>query len=236
MTDPIHLQTGVYQGDPLSVLVFNTVMNILVDTMTKHYSDLGYSLSSSPNKTNQLQYADDTSLIADGPSSCKTLLSATESWLEWSGMKANVPKCMSLAIHSSSGKPYNPELTLNAETIPDISGSTCRFLGVPVSIHSTSAQLRESLLEKWKSLLQRVDTALVTRQQKWKLFKAGICPRLAWDLSISDFPLTWLQTKLQPLATRYLKRWCGLARSADPSRLFLPKANGGLDLPALTTM
>ena len=236
MTDPIHLQTGVYQGDPLSVLVFNTVMNTLVDTITKHYPDLGYSLCSSPNKTNQLQYADDTSLIADGPSSCKTLLSATESWLEWSGMKANVPKCMSLAIHSSSGKPYNPELTLNAETIPYISGSTFRFLGAPVSIHSTSAQSRESLLEKLKSLLQRVDTTLVTRQQKLKLFKAGICPRLAWDLSISDFPLTWLQTKLQPLATRYLKRWCGLARSADPSRLFLPKANGGLDLPALTTM
>ena len=179
-TNPIHLQIGVYQGDPLSVLVFNTVMNTLVDTITKQYPDLGYSHSSSPCSTNLLQYADDTSLIADGPSSCRSLLAATESWLTWSGMKANVPKCVSLAIHSSSGKPYDPELTLNGGPIPYIGDSTFRFLGPPVSVHSTSAQRQEA---------------------------------------------TW-----------YLKRWCGLARSADTSRLFLPKANGGLDLPELTTM
>ena len=35
--NPIQLQTGVYQGDPLSVLVFNTVMNTLADTITKRY-------------------------------------------------------------------------------------------------------------------------------------------------------------------------------------------------------
>ena len=138
-TNPIHLQIGVYQGDPLSVLVFNTVMNTLVDTITKQYPDLGYSHSSSPCSTNLLQYADDTSLIVDGPSSCRSLLAATESWLTWSGMKANVPKCVSLAIQSSSGKPYDPELTLNGEPIPYIGDSTFRFLGAPVSVHSTSA-------------------------------------------------------------------------------------------------
>ena len=114
MTDPIHLQTGVYQGALLSVLVFSTVMNplsnrvnmqdvstpkvfvspvfvtdeefrgrnilhidpiatcsletdhlftlhcsmslyqimnTLVDTITKCYPDLGYSLSSSSSNT-----------------------------------------------------------------------------------------------------------------------------------------------------------------------------------------
>ena len=35
-------------------------------------------------------------------------------------------------------------------------------------------------------------------------------------------PLTWLETSLDPLATRYLKSWLGLAKVADPSRLFLP--------------
>ena len=80
-----------------------------------------------------------------------------------------------------------------------------------------------------------MDVTLVTRQQKLKLYKVGICLRLAWDLSVSDFPTTWLQTKLQPLATSFLKKWSGLAKSADTSHLFLPKANGGLDLPELIT-
>ena len=49
-------------------------------------------------------------------------------------------------------------------------------------------------------------------------------------------PVSWLQNTLQPIATRYLKRWSGLYRSADPNRLFLPKSNGGLELPHLVTV
>ena len=140
-------------------------MNILVDTITKQYPDLGYSHSSSLCSTNLLQYVDDTSLIADGPSSCSSLLVATESWLTWSGMKANIPKCVSLAIHSSSGKPYDPELTLNGEPIPYIGDSTFCFLGAPLSVHSTSAQAREGLLRKLRFLLEKVDATLITRSR-----------------------------------------------------------------------
>ena len=72
-TAPIHLQIGVFQGDPLSVLVFNTVMNTLVDTITKRHSNLGYTLAASSQRSNLLQYADDTSLLSNGPSSCQSL-------------------------------------------------------------------------------------------------------------------------------------------------------------------
>ena len=51
---PLHLQIGVFQGDPLSVLVFNTVMNTLVDTITKQYSSLGYALGASSQRSSLL--------------------------------------------------------------------------------------------------------------------------------------------------------------------------------------
>ena len=38
------------------------------------------------------------------------------------------------------------------------------------------------------------------------------------------------------MATRFLKRWSGLARSADPSRLFLPPNHGGLNLCSITDL
>ena len=85
-------------------------------------------------------------------------------------------------------------------------------------------------------MLQKVDEVPITRQQKLKVFKVAICPRLTWDLATSDLPISWLQNHLQPIATRFLKRWSGLAKSADPNRLFLPKAKGGLELPHLVTM
>ncbi len=109
-TAPIHLQIGVFQGDPLSVLVFNTVMNTPVNTITQRHSNLGYTLSASSQRSYLLQYADDTSLLSDSPSSCQSLLSTTEAWLSWSGMKANVPKCVCLAIQASTGRPYDLRL------------------------------------------------------------------------------------------------------------------------------
>ena len=235
-TAPIHLQLGVYQGDPLSAIIFNTVINTLVDSIIQRYPQLGYSLNSVHSRINLLQYADDTSLIGDGPSSCQRLLSITESWLDWSGMRANVPKCVSVAIKASTGKAYNPNLKLNNEPIPYLGETTFRFLGAPVAIHSTSDQSREHLVSKLTSMLEKIDATSITRQQKLKLFKVSICPRLTWDLSISDLPISWLQRHLQPIATRFLKRWSGLARSADPNRLFLPRTNGGLELPHLVTM
>ena len=209
-TSPIPLLSGVYQGDPLSV----------VDTITKNHPDLGYSLACAPCKTNLLQYADDTSLIADGPSSCWTLLDATDSWLDWSGMSANVPKCITMAIRSSTGGAYDPKLTLSGRPIPFIGTSTFRFLGTPISIHSSVPKAKEALLTKLKSLLDKVDCSLVSRQQKLLLFKVTI---LAWDLSTAKLSTTctWLRSTLQPLATSCLKRWSGLARTADPNKLFL---------------
>ena len=235
-TAPIHLQLGVYQGDPLSVIIFNTVMNTLVDSITQRCAHLGYSLNSVSGRINLLQYADDTSLIGDGPSSCQHLLSLTELWLSWSGMQANVPKCVGVAIKASTGRAYNPNHTLSDQPIPYLGDTTFRFLGAPVAIHSTSAETREHLATKLSAMLQRVDNTSITRQQKLNLFKVCICPRLTWDLSISNLPVSWLQNTLQPIATRYLKRWTGLSRSADPNRLFLPKSNGGLELPHLVTV
>ena len=184
-------------------------------------------------KINLLQYADDTSLISDGSSFCQHVLCLTESWLTWSGMAANVPKCVTVAIKASTGRAYNPNLTLSGQPIPYLTDTNFQFLGAPVAIHSTSDESREHLVTKLSSMMQRIDDTFVTCQQKLKLFKVSICPRLTWHLSILDLPVSWLRNTLQPIATRYLKRWSGLSRSADPNRLFLPKSIT-VDLNCLT--
>ena len=169
-TAPIHLQIGVFQGDPLSVLVFNTVMNTLVDTITKGHSNLGYMLAASSQRSNLLQYADDTSVLSNGPSSCQTLLSTTEALLSWSGMKANVPKCVCLAIKASTGRPYDPRLSLDGETIPFIGSNMFSFLGAPVNIHGADNKTRGDLLSKLTVFLEKVDKTLLSAWQKLLLF------------------------------------------------------------------
>ena len=58
-TSPIPLRVGVYQGDPLSVVIFNSVMSTLGESL-KQFQQLGYSFTHSSRSLTTLQYADDT--------------------------------------------------------------------------------------------------------------------------------------------------------------------------------
>ena len=234
-SSPFHLGIGVFQGDPLSVSIFNTVMNTLVDTLSEH-KNMGYTFTKSLHTCNHLQYADDTCLIGDGPASCQALLEKTQQWLQWAGLKAKIPKCASLAFQASTGKGYDPSLTLQGDTIPFIGESTFRFLGSPISTSDTTAEQRGALLLKLETMLKKVDETLLTSQQKLHLYSHGICPRLVWDMSITKLSISWVTKNLEALATRFLKRWAGLARCAAIHRLYLPKSSGGLHLPSLTTI
>ena len=61
--------------------------------------------------------------------------------------------------------------------------------------------------------------------QGWSL------PHLTWDLAMEDLPMSSVSTVLEGTATQHLKRWLGLAQSADTAHLFLPEKTG-LALPS----
>ena len=171
-TPAIPLQIGVYQGDPLSVVVFNTVINTLVDTLRRR-SDLGYDLTPS-HTVGLLQYADDTCITANSPAACQHLLNMTDQWLLWSRMKVKVPKCHSLAIKSSSAEVVDPHLTISNAAIPFIGSSTISFLGRKIQVPQDKAAAKRELKTKLERMLQLVDQAQVTRHQKLKLYRQGI--------------------------------------------------------------
>lgn len=217
-TPEFPFQTGVYQGDPLSVAIFNTVINTLVDTL-KSRLDLGYKLSNSNYHINTLQYADDTCLVANCPAACQELLNITDEWLKWADMKAKVPKCHSMSLQGSTGCAVDPKLFLSGQSLPFIANKTIKFLGLPVQIPNNLSQAKQDVKKKLSFLLQAVDICPVTRKQKLQLYKLGICPRLNWLFTIFSFPISWIERQLQTSATNFLKKWSGLAISANPGVL-----------------
>ena len=228
-TDPVPLRIGVYQGDPLSVVIFLTVMNTLSDTLCSR-KDLGFTLPHSSITINHLLYADDACIISNTPVGCQHLLDMVQRWLEWAQLKAKVPKCRSMAIQASTGKRVSPTLSISGRVIPPAEDCVFKFLGMLVQVHSSNDDARSALRG---SLLQMLTAIDKTRQQKLRLFKKGVFPRLSWPLLVEDFPVTWLERVLQPLATKALKEWAGLARHSNTSILFLPAKRGGLALPSL---
>ena len=219
-TNPVPLNIGVYQGDPLSVVIFLTIINTLSDTLLSR-GDLGFTLPNSSITINHLLYADDACIISNSPAGCQHLLDMVQHWLEWAQMRVKVPKCRSLVLKASTGRQVYPNLSICGDKIP------------PAEADSFNNTARSSLVDTLHHFLSAIDHSPVTQQQKLRLFKYGVCPRLQWPLLVEDFPLSWLERQLQPLATKALKKWSGLAKSSNTSILFLPAKKGGLALPSL---
>ena len=83
---------------------------------------------------------------------------------------------------------------------------------------------------KLQQMMEAVDATPVTRKQKLLIYRAGICPRLTWPLLIEELPSIWMEREVDALATRYLKKWSGLTKSANTALLHLPQSKGGLNL------
>jgi len=157
-------------------------------------------------------------------------------WLQWAGMKAKVPKCHSLAFKSSSAEPVDPKLQLSGQPIPFIGNKDIQFLGMTVQVPRDRVGAKQKLVERLDTMLMSVDRALLTRQQKMKLYKQAVCPRLTWLLTVDEYPLTWIERELEVRATRCLKRWAGLAKSANTSLLYLTLKDDGLNLPSISSI
>lgn len=200
---------GVFQGDPLSVSIINTAINLLLDHIQSVYTDAGYRLSSSARELPILQFADDTCLIAKNAKKCQQMLQAIEVWLDWAGMKPKVSMCRALGLHSrtaQSSRFFNPQLSLCSEKIPFLDSDTILLLGMPVtSIMSTTGH-QEVLSAKLLDLPNCVDSSPVTTKQKIRLYRDGVCPRLTWGFRVLELPISWIQHELESKATRFLKK------------------------------
>ena len=178
----------------------------------------------------------DTCIIASSPAAAQSLLVSTSEWLQWADMKAKVPKCYSLHIKSSSGTLTDPHLTCSNEPIRYVANHSINFLGLPIQFPKDCNRAKSQLKSLLQFMLEVVDETTLTRKQKVKIYSLGICRRLNWLLTINEFSLSWVKRQLEATATRYLKRWSGLTKSANPNIFYIPRSEGGLQLPSISTL
>ena len=158
--------------------------------------------STSCHQMSTLQYADDTCLTASSKEGCQAMLDATEKWLDWS----------LTSIDGQTGRTTNPGLHITQEKIPYLGSNFTSFLGLPINATLSLGSIKEQIHSKLESFLTATDQSPLSRQQKLRIYRLAICPRLTWLLSLTDLPLTWVERTLEPLATRLLKKWYGISR------------------------
>ena len=170
-SNPTRMSIGVFQGDPLSTSIFNCVIGTLVDTLQYHCHHLGYRLSLSAQVISQLQFADDTCIMAHNPQCCQEMLRVINRWLLWSTMKAKPSKCQAIALRSrcsAETRVYDPDLTIGNAPIPHPQQQPIKFLGMPFTATLSVEHHRYALVSKTKSLMQKIDEAPLSGKQKVK--------------------------------------------------------------------
>ena len=106
---------------------------------------------------------------------------------------------------------------------------------MPVNLMSITNH-QETLCANLLDLLNCVDSSPITVKQKIRLYRYGICPRLTWSFRVLELPISWIKLVLESKATLFLKKWLRIPQGGNSHLLYLPKKDGGLALPALSTL
>ena len=98
----------------------------------------------------------------------------------------------------------------------------------------SDSEVRAKVYAKFNGLLEKTDRDKVNNIGKLWIYENHVVSRITWEFIIYSFPITFAES-LQTTANRYLKKWAGLARCANPSILFRSREKKGLQMKALTT-
>ena len=109
---------GVKQGCPLSPILFDLIMEVVIRAM-EQTPESGYQVANSTTKTHT--YVDDLCAIAPSPDIMQKILSNAQTAAKWAGLRFNPKKCAVLNILRGSRirqRVTPSQLTLEGDKIP----------------------------------------------------------------------------------------------------------------------
>lgn len=171
-TTTIQFGRGVLQGDPLSPILFNHIMD---RALKKLDDDLGYPCGGF--SITSTAFADDVTVIGDSVVGTQSNINSLIGELAKYGLQANPSKCLSLSIMTDGRSrakilDTNEKFTIDGQPIKPISPSTkWTYLGINWTGEKIDKQLPDI-----RPKLKRVIDAVLKPQQKLEIISKVIVP------------------------------------------------------------
>ena len=218
---------GVFQGDPLSPIIFLMCFNPILEDLKRFEESDGYCLNGKPYIS--LPFADDFNLITRDVRKHKKLMTHLQDRTSSMGLKLKPRKCKSLSL--KAGKSINIEFMLGDSLIGSIlHDAHHRFLGGIYSFACSSSTVTSVVKEKISTQLNNINELLVRNEYKVRIYSEYFLGSLRFLFSVHDLHKAQLQ-ELESLTHRYLKRWLGLPRGASWA---LVHDSHGLNIKSIT--
>ncbi|KAL5509851.1 hypothetical protein EMCRGX_G005290 [Ephydatia muelleri] len=230
-TDPITIKRGVKQGCPLSPILFNLVMEVLIRA-AESVTGAGYKVATSAVKS--LAYADDLCTFASTTEVMQRMLDRVHQASEWAGLTFSPRKCATLSItrsQRSRQRVAQQEYHLGPTAIPVMTWEDrYKYLGVKTG--ADHAPDLEKLGTEYTSDVEVIMRSELTDWQKRDAIHRFAKPRLVYSLQNQLPTIGWaraIDKKVKASVKHHMK----LPRRTMDAFLFAPWRMGGLGLPRI---
>ena len=229
---------GVLQGDCLSPLLFNMTFNTFIQHIkSQKYRQLGFwntiENGITLNPLHWFQFADDAAVISGGEKENQILLNRFTIWCRWSDMIIRVDKCSTFGIKKQLTKSiqYLPKLFVNNCLVPRVEiGESFRYLGRYFNFNMSDNDHKSEILDMLTDFLNKIDQLPLHPKNKIRLYSQYVLSKISWHFTISDIGKTWVNETLDPIVSKYIRKWLELPISATLSNILLPYNRFGLNV------
>lgn len=228
ITAPISIKRGVKQGDPLSPILFNLVLDELLDVLEN--GEISATLNDTRDfKVPAMAFADDLILLFDKESEAQLQLSIVDQFLKRRGMSINPKKCRcisSLARDKKLISRSKPFLTVDQTPIPMVTAlSPLRYLGHQYGLSG----INKPSLANLPTWLKRIHQAALKPDQKLLLIKDHVIPRLLFAAQSPKITMRALRDA-DRLNRLWLKRMLHLNIHTPNASIHASVRDGGLGI------
>ncbi|KAK3911664.1 Retrovirus-related Pol polyprotein from type-2 retrotransposable element R2DM [Frankliniella fusca] len=223
-TRPVPIASGVKQGDPLSPVVFNLLIEALLLTIQRLSDEHGYQLHDITIPV--LAYADDLVLLAQSPASMQHLLDAVGRAASWVGLQFNAAKCATLHVVKKKAN-LDTVTSIQQQVIPTLGDSDANHLGVPTGLRID--QTPEATIKAMLGDVRAAERSLLSDWQKLYAIRTFVVPQVQFSLLTSKIKKEAF-SELDREIKRVAKAAMHLPQRASAEPVFLPPHKGGANL------